>query len=64
MKTKYQKDKAELENKISDVSGLAKPASTAVENKIPNVSSLVNKTNCDTKISEFEKNLTDHNDDK
>ena len=53
----------ELENKIPDVSGLAtKSASTAVENKIPHVSSLVKKTtNDDTKISELEKKLTDHN---
>ena len=53
----------ELENKIPDVSGLAtKSASTAVENKIPYVSSLVKKTtNDDTKISELEKKLTDHN---
>ena len=30
---------------------------TAVENKIPSVSSLVEKTNYDTKISELGKNL-------
>ena len=56
----------ELENKIPDVSGLAtKSASTAVENKIPYVSSLVKKKiNYDTKISELEKKLTDHNHDK
>ena len=55
----------ELENKIPDVSSLAtKAASTAVENKIPNVSGLVNKTNYKTKISELEKNITDHDQDK
>ena len=44
-----------LENNIRDVSRLeTKSALTAVENKIP-VSSLVKKTNCDTKISELEK---------
>ena len=53
-----------LENNIRDVSRLeTKSALTAVENKIP-VSSLVKKTNCDTKISELEKKLTDHNHDK
>ena len=55
----------ELENKIPDVSSLAtKAALTAVENKIPNVSGLVNKINYNTKISELEKNITDHNQDK
>ena len=37
---------------------------TAVENKIPDVSSLVKKTICDIKINELEKKLTDHNHDK
>ena len=36
----------------------------AVENKIPDVSSWVKKTNYDTKINELEKKLTDHNHDK
>ena len=55
----------ELENKIPDVSSLAtKTALTAVENKIPSVSRLVKKTDYDTKISEIEKKLTDHNHDK
>ena len=36
----------------------------AVENKIPNISSLVRKTDYNTKITEIEKNLTDHNHDK
>ena len=46
----------------SDVSSLAtKTALTAVENKIPDVSSLVKKTNYDTKISEIETKITDHN---
>ena len=55
----------ELENKIPDVSNLATTnALTAVENKIPSVSNSVKKTNCDTKISELEKKLTDHNHDK
>ena len=37
---------------------------TAVENKIPNVSNLVKKTSYNTKISDIEKKITDHNHDK
>ena len=37
---------------------------TAVENKIPYVSNLVKKTDYDTKASEIENKLTDHNHDK
>ena len=37
---------------------------TAVENKIPDVSSLVKKADYNTSISEIEKKLTDHNHDK
>ena len=55
----------ELENKIPDISSLAtKAALTAVPYKIPSVNSLVIKTDYDTKISEIEKKLTDHNHDK
>ena len=36
----------------------------AVENKIPNISSLVKKTDYNTKITEIEKKFTDHNHDK
>ena len=55
----------ELENKILDVSSLVtKNALTAVKNKIPGVSSLVKTANYDTKISELQKKLTDHNHDK
>ena len=51
--------------KNRDVSSLAtKTALTAVENKIPSVSNLVKNTEYDTKISELEKNLTDHIHDK
>ena len=40
-------------------------AVTAVENKIPNVSNLVNKTDYNTKISEIENKITtDHDHDK
>ena len=64
--TNVKKSKlTELGSKIQDVIGLAtKLALTAVENKIPNFSSLVKKTDYDTKISELEKKLTDHNHDK
>ena len=33
---------------------------TAVENKIPSVSTLVKKTDYDTKVGKLEKTLTDH----
>ena len=53
---------AELENKIPDVSNLAtKTALTAVENKIPSVSNLVKKTDYNTKVTEIENKLNDHN---
>ena len=55
----------ELKNKIPDVCSLAtKTTLTAVENKIPSVSNLVKKTDYNTKITEIEKKLTDHNHDK
>ena len=55
----------ELENKIPDVSSLAtKAALTAVENKKPNVSILVKKTDYNTKITEIENKLNNHNHDK
>ena len=51
--------------KIPDISSFArKTALTAVENKIPSVSSLVKKSDYDTKINELEKKLSDHNHDK
>ena len=54
-----------LENRIPDVRNVAiKNALKVVENKIPSVSNLVKKTNYETKISELEKKLTDHNHDK
>ena len=50
---------------MPSISELATNAAlTAVENKIPDVSSLVKKTNYDTKITEIENKLTDHNHDK
>ena len=84
LKTKYNTDKTEfenkipdvtdfvkkaklteLENKIFDVSNLAtKTALIAVENKISSVSNLVNRTGYDTKVTEIENKLNNHNHDK
>ena len=51
--------------KIPNISSLATKAALAtVENKITNISNLVKKTGFDTKITEIEKKLTDHNHDK
>ena len=51
-----------MEGKIPSISGLAThSALTAVENKIPDVSSLVKKTDHNTKISDIEKKIIDHN---
>ena len=64
-KTDYNAKITEIESKISSISSLAANfALTAVENKIPDVSSLVKKTIYDIKINELEKKLTDHNHDK
>ena len=60
--TDYDIKITEIENKIQDVSNLAgKTALTAVENKIPSVSSSVKKTNYNTKTTEIENRLNDHN---
>ena len=64
-KTDYSSKITEIENKIPSISGLATNSSlTAVENKIPNVSGLVKKRDYNTKISETEKKVRDHNHDK
>ena len=53
------------EDKIPSISGLATtPALTAFENKIPSISTLVKKTEYNTKISEIEQKLIDHNHDE
>ena len=50
---------------MPSIRGLATNATlTAVENEIRNISSFVKKTDFNTKISEIEKKLTDHNHDK
>ena len=55
----------EIAGKIPSTTGLAtNSALAAVENKIPDVSGLVKKTDYDTKISEIENNVSDHNHDK
>ena len=65
LKTKYNTDKTELENKIPDISNLAtKTALTAIENKIPSVSDLVKKTDYNTKIIDIENKLNNRNHDK
>ena len=54
-----------MEGKIPSITGLATNSElTVVENKVPDVSSLVKKTDYNTKISDIEKKITDHNHDK
>ena len=84
LKTKYQTDKTELQNKIPNVTDFVKEAKptklenkipdisnsptktalTTVENKIPDVSNLVKKTDYNTKVTEIENKLNNHNRDK
>ena len=52
----------EIEDKIADGSSLA--TKIVVENKLPNINSLVKNTAYNTKITEIEKKLTDDNHDK
>ena len=54
-----------VENKIPSISNLAtKTALTSVENKIPSISGLVKKTDYNTKITDIENKLNNHNHDK
>ena len=54
-----------MEGEIPDISNLAtKTAFTTVENKIPSVSNSVKETDYNTKITEIENKLNDHNPDK
>ena len=47
LKTKYDTDKSELENKIPDVTDFVKKAKlTELENKIPDVNNLATNINC------------------
>ena len=51
--------------RVTNISNLATTtALTTVENKIPNVNNLVRKTGYNTNISEIEKEITDHDQDK
>ena len=51
-----------VENKIPSISNLAtKTALTIVENKISSISGLVKKTDCNTKITDIENKLNNHN---
>ena len=64
-KADFNAKDTEIENKIPSISGLAtNSALAAVENKIPDVSSLVKKTNYNTKISEIENKVNDDDHDK
>ena len=55
----------EIEAKILSLNGLAiTSALTAVESKIPNVSSFVKNADYNTKISEIENKVNDHNQNK
>ena len=55
----------EIEGKIPNTTGLGTNSElTAVENKIPDVSGLVKKTDYDTKISETENKVSDHDHEK
>ena len=59
--TDFNTKVTEIEGKIPNNTGLATNSElTAVENKIPDVSSLVKKTDYNTKISGIEKKITDH----
>ena len=54
-----------VENKIPSINNLAtKTALTTVENKIPSISGLVKKKDYNTKITDIENKLNDHNHDK
>ena len=62
--TKYGSKTTEIKNKIPSISGLAtNSALTAIEIKITNVSNLV-YTNYNTKNSEIESKINNHNHDK
>ena len=69
LKTKYDTDNSELENKIPDTSGIVKKIDyntkmNEIKSKIPDIISLVKKTDYNTKITEIENKLKNHNLDK
>ena len=54
-----------MKNEIPSITNLATTAAlTAVENKIPNGSNLVQETDYNVKIYESEKKITDHDHDR
>ena len=60
-KTNFNAKVTEAEGKIPSISGLAtSSALTAVENKIPDTSSLIKKTDYDTKCSDIERKIIDN----
>ena len=62
-KADFNSEVTEIEGKKPSISGLStNSALTAVENKIPDVSSLVKKTDYNTKITEIENKINNHND--
>ena len=62
VKADFNSKITEVENKIPSISDLAtNSALTVVENKIPDISGLVTRANYNTKISEIQKKVSDHN---
>ena len=69
LKTKYNTDKTELENKIPDTSGLVKKTNyntkiTELENKIPDISNLAAKTALTAIENKIPSVSDNHNHDK
>ena len=65
LKKHYNTKNSEINGKSPSISGLAiTSALNAVGSKIPDVSNLVKKTDYNTKISEIEKKVADHNREK
>ena len=65
VKSDFNSKTTEVENKIPSIGGLATNSTlTVVKHKIPDINGLVTKTNYNTKISEIEKKVSDHNHDK
>ena len=55
----------EIESRTPSISGLAtNSALTAVENKIPDISNLIKKTDYNTKISKTASKISDHDHDE
>ena len=64
-KTDFNTRVTKIEGKIPSISGLAtNTVLTAVENKMPDISSLVKNTNYNTKTSDIENKVNNHNHDK